>query len=180
MARAGGVWGGGGVRRRRWWCLGAPMGPLTKHAVVPPHCAGSSSVASLPCGHSREWKRKIGKEREERGKTRGGQRERGSGSGRFGMDRGRVPIILEPPPESTLTKLSPVWPFTSSRCDYSIVSDLFKARQCNFALWRPRVVRADKHAWYASQAHTGCWSWTPATWHFRPDCAFSASAHNGH
>lgn len=33
--------------------LGGTQGS-THHAVVPPHSAGSSSVASLPCGHTGE------------------------------------------------------------------------------------------------------------------------------
>ncbi len=33
--------------------LGGTQGS-THHAVVPPHCAGSSSAASPPCGHAGE------------------------------------------------------------------------------------------------------------------------------
>lgn len=62
------------------------------HAAVPPHCAGSSSVASLPCGHTRE--KEKGREARD---DRGGEREKGSNSDRFGMDRGRVPINRQSP-----------------------------------------------------------------------------------
>lgn len=62
--------------------LGGTRGS-THHAVVPPHCVESSSVASLPCGHKEKEERKD--ERTER------ERER------FGMDRGHVPIISPAP-----------------------------------------------------------------------------------
>lgn len=39
------------VGRRRWRRSGGTQGS-TRHAVVPPHCVGSSSAA--PCGHARE------------------------------------------------------------------------------------------------------------------------------
>lgn len=90
-----------GVWRCRWGCSGAPEGPLTA-ALVPPHCAESSSAASLPCGHTLGGER----EREREGGWVGGwggrtgmrgQTEGESTSDRFWMDRGHVPIIFQPP-----------------------------------------------------------------------------------
>ncbi len=83
--------------------LGGTQGS-THHAVVPPHCAESSSVASLPCGHTRERKKrdrregsKEGRKEERKKEMRVGWRESRSNSGRFGMDRGHAPVILQPP-----------------------------------------------------------------------------------
>lgn len=45
--------GGGGGQETQVVMLGGTLG-FTHHAVVPPHCAASSSVASLPCGHTSE------------------------------------------------------------------------------------------------------------------------------
>lgn len=70
--------------------LGGTLG-FSRHAVVPPHFAGSSSVASLPCGHSREITNKI-KKRGKQGRDAGW---RDGGSNRFGMDRG---LHYSPPP----------------------------------------------------------------------------------
>lgn len=85
------------VRRRRWRCSGAPMGPLSAQPVVPPHCAGSSSVASLPCGHT-------GRKRKE------GQMEKGRKKG--WMEKGGTDLswFPSPPPPSPHSPLpSPVW-----------------------------------------------------------------------
>lgn len=121
--------------QRRWWggvgvdveaavesketqvvMLGGTQGS-THHAVVPPHCAGSSSVPPQP---PRPFGQTGEKEKREEGGwkgMKGGQDRRGSDSGGFWMDRGHVPIIHQHPCEDTLTKWSPVWPFTSSQCD---------------------------------------------------------------
>lgn len=96
MGCRGGGGGGEVADGRRWGGQETQVVMLrgtqgsTHHAAVPPHCAGSSSVASLPCGHSRErGKKREGKERHRR-KTgmKGGQRERGSNDGIYGMDGG--------------------------------------------------------------------------------------------
>lgn len=46
--------------------LGGTLG-FSHHAVVPPHFAGSSSVASLPCGHTTEGWRNGEKKRGKQG-----------------------------------------------------------------------------------------------------------------
>lgn len=82
-----------GVRRRRWWCSGAPKGPLTMlwfHlTVLGPHLWPPCHVVTP----DRKRKERRRKERHERR----GEGEKGSNSDRFGMDRGHVPINLQPP-----------------------------------------------------------------------------------
>lgn len=56
--------------------LGGTQGS-THHAVVPPHCAGSSSVASLPCGHTREKEKRLeGRRARKEGRKYGRRMER--------------------------------------------------------------------------------------------------------
>lgn len=148
--------------------LGGTLG-FSHHAVVPPHFAGSSSVASLPCGHTTEGWRNG--EKIKRKARMGGWRDGGSNSSRFGMDGGRVPIILRLPWEYILTKWSLVCSFTFSQCDYRIVSDLYKTLQCNFALWRPRVAMGDNMR--DEHPATGCLSETEPPMYVIPRLFFS-------
>lgn len=75
--------------------LGGTLG-FSHHAVVPPHFAGSSSVASLPCGHTTEGWRNG--EKIKRKARMEGWRDGGSNSSRFGMDGGRRTCSYYSPP----------------------------------------------------------------------------------
>lgn len=98
-------------------------------------------ICGLPAmwSHQRERKRKRGRKKGVKDEERR-RREVIVTDLRWTED---MSPLISRPCENILTKWSPVWTFTSSQCDYRIVSGLFKPLQCNFALWRPRVARRD-------------------------------------
>lgn len=80
--------------------LGGTQGS-THHAVVPPHCAESSSVASLPCGHSSEIETEKRKGRKQGRK--GGMREKEVIVADLGWTEDMSPLFSSPR-ENILTK----------------------------------------------------------------------------
>lgn len=83
--------------------LGGTQGS-THHAVVPPHYAGSSSVASPPCGHSRETEKekredgRMDRRKEERkGRKRGIREEEKVIVPDLGWTEDMSPLFSSPP-----------------------------------------------------------------------------------